>query len=146
MGLAAAKRQWPVWAPSPFADRPPPRVAGSAWRISYIGHASLLIQTSGLNILIDPVWSQRCSPVSFAGPKRVNDPGIPFDALPPIDIVLVSHNHYDHLDAATLSRLATSPHRPRVVTPLGNDTIMRAHERRSRRSLRLAPGWCSGPA
>ena len=122
-----AKTQWPAWAPSPFADRPPARVAGSAWRISYVGHASLLIQTAGLNLLIDPVWSERASPFSFAGPKRVNDPGVAFDALPAIDAVLVSHNHYDHLDVATLARLAAA-HRPRVVTPLGNDTVMRAHD------------------
>jgi L-ascorbate metabolism protein UlaG (beta-lactamase superfamily) len=121
------KAAWPAWAPSPHADRPPPRVAGSAWRISYVGHASLLLQTAGLNLLIDPVWSERASPVTFAEPKRVNDPGIAFAALPPIDAVLVSHNHYDHFDAATLSRLAAA-HRPRVVTPLGNDTIMRAHD------------------
>ena len=92
-----------------------------------MGHASLLLQTAGLNILIDPVWSERVSPVSFAGPKRVNDPGIAFEALPPIDVVLVSHCHYDHLDVETLSRLAAA-HRPRVITPLGNDTIMQAHD------------------
>jgi L-ascorbate metabolism protein UlaG (beta-lactamase superfamily) len=121
------KTSWPERAPSPYSDRPPQRVAGSEWRISYIGHASLLIQTAGLNILIDPVWSERASPVSFAGPKRVNDPGVAFDALPPIDVVLVSHCHYDHLDVETLSRLAAA-HRPRVVTPLGNDTIMKSHD------------------
>jgi L-ascorbate metabolism protein UlaG (beta-lactamase superfamily) len=125
--MANGKVPWPAWAPSPFADRPPARVAGSAWRISYVGHASLLIQTAGLNLLIDPVWSERASPFSFAGPKRVNDPGIAFDALPAIDAVLVSHNHYDHLDVATLARLAAA-YRPRVVTPLGNDSIMRAHD------------------
>jgi L-ascorbate metabolism protein UlaG (beta-lactamase superfamily) len=121
------KAKWPAWAPSPYADRPPARVEGSAWRICYVGHASLLIQTAGLNMLLDPVWSQRASPFRFAGPKRVNDPGIAFEALPPIDVVLVSHGHYDHLDLATLSRLAAA-HRPRVVTPLGNDAIMRAHD------------------
>jgi len=127
--MANDKVPWPAWAPSPFADRPPGRVTGSAWRIAYIGHASLLLQTAGLNLLIDPVWSERASPFTFAGPKRVNDPGIAFDALPAIDAVLVSHNHYDHLDVATLARLAAA-HRPRVVTPLGNDTIMRAHDAR----------------
>ena len=121
------RKQWPDWAPSPYSDRPPERVAGPEWRISYVGHASLLIQTAGLNMLIDPVWSERVSPVSFAGPKRHNDPGIPFEALPPIDVVLVSHCHYDHLDVATLSRLHAA-HRPRVITPLGNDTIMRDHD------------------
>src|SRR5215475_8574037 len=123
---APGKVPWPAWAPSPYADRPPARVAGAAWRISYVGHASLLLQTAGLNVLIDPVWSERASPVSFAGPKRVNDPGIAFEALPPIDVVLVSHCHYDHLDLPTLNRLAAT-HGPRVITPLGNDTIMHRH-------------------
>jgi L-ascorbate metabolism protein UlaG (beta-lactamase superfamily) len=120
------RTEWPDWAPSPFSDRPPRRVDDNTWRISYVGHASLLIQAAGLNILTNPVWSQRASPVSFAGPKRVNDPGIAFDTLPPINVVLVSHNHYDHLDATTLIGLST-PHRPRVIAPLGNDTIIRSY-------------------
>jgi L-ascorbate metabolism protein UlaG (beta-lactamase superfamily) len=124
---SGGREKWPEWVPSPYADRPPARVEGPEWRISYVGHASLLLQTAGRNILIDPVWSERVSPVSFGGPKRVNDPGIAFDALPPIDVVLVSHCHYDHLDAETLSRLAAT-HRPRVLTPLGNDTIMKTHD------------------
>jgi L-ascorbate metabolism protein UlaG (beta-lactamase superfamily) len=78
-------------------------------------------------VLLDPVWSERASPFRFAGPKRVNDPGIAFADLPPIDVVLVSHAHYDHLDLATLSRLA-AVHRPRVIAPFGNDTIMRNHD------------------
>ena len=118
------KAKWPVWAPSPYSDRPPARVEGSIWRISYIGHASFLIQTAGLNILLDPVWSKRASPSRFIGPKRVNDPGIAFADLPPIDAVLVSHGHYDHLDVRTLSRIAAA-HRARVITTLGNDVIMR---------------------
>jgi L-ascorbate metabolism protein UlaG (beta-lactamase superfamily) len=121
------KAKWPAWAPSPYADRPPARVEGAACRISYVGHASWLIQTGGLNMLLDPVWSERASPFRFAGPKRVNDPGIAFADLPPIDVVMVSHAHYDHLDLATLSRLAAA-HRPRVIAPLGNDTIMRNHD------------------
>ena len=108
----APKAKWPVWAPSPYVDRPPTRVEGTALRISYVGHASMLIQTAGLNILLDPVWSKRASPFHFAGPKRVNNPGIVFADLPPIDVVLVSHGHYDHLDLATLSRLA-AVHHPR---------------------------------
>ena len=120
--------KWPDWAPSPYADRPPARVEGRAVRISYIGHASFLIQTAGHNVLLDPVWSQRASPFRRAGPKRVNDPGIAFVDLPPIDAVLVSHGHYDHLDVATLSRIAAG-HRARIITPLGNDTIMRDHDR-----------------
>jgi len=115
---------WPDWVPSPFADTPPPRVDGSKVRFSFVGHASWLIQTAGLNILVDPVWSERASPFSFAGPKRHNDPGIAFDKLPKIDIVLVWHGHYDHLDVATLSKLAAK-HAPRVITPLGNDVTMK---------------------
>jgi L-ascorbate metabolism protein UlaG (beta-lactamase superfamily) len=122
------RAKWPVWAPSPYADRPPTRVYGEGWRISYVGHASFLIQTAGLNILLDPVWSKRASPSRFVGPKRVNDPGITFTGLPPIDVVLVSHGHYDHLDVRTLSRIAAA-HRARVITPLGNDVIMRNFDR-----------------
>src|ERR1700749_4187444 len=114
---------WPDWAPSPYADTPPPKVEGSKVRFSFIGHASWLIQTAGLNILVDPVWSERASPFSFAGPKRHNDPGIAFEKLPKIDIVLVSHGHYDHLDLATLSKLSAK-FAPRVITPLGNDITM----------------------
>lgn len=116
---------WPERAPSPFSDTPPARVDGGRARLSYVGHASWLIQAGGLNILVDPVWSERASPVAFAGPKRVNDPGIEFAALPPVDAVLVSHGHYDHLDVATLSRLAAR-FSPRVITPLGNDVVMRS--------------------
>ena len=121
------RAKWPVWAPSPYVDRPPTQVKGESWRISYVGHASWLVQTAGLNLLLDPVWSRRASPFRMVGPRRVNDPGIAFANLPPIDAVLVSHAHYDHLDLPTLSRLAAA-HRARVITPLGNDTIMRNHD------------------
>ncbi len=121
------KAKWPERVENTHADVPPQRVTGARLRVSFVGHATVLLQTGGRNILIDPVWSERVSPVSFAGPKRVRDPGIAFDKLPPIDVVLISHCHYDHLDAATLSRLA-AVHRPRVIAPLGNDTIVRAHD------------------
>jgi len=124
--LSRSAAKWPKRAPSAFSDKPPTRVEKGI-RVSYVGHATVLIQTAGLNLLTDPVWSDRASPVSFAGPKRVNDPGIDFNSLPPIDIVLVTHCHYDHLDVETLSRL-TAAHRPRVITPLGNDVIMRAYD------------------
>jgi L-ascorbate metabolism protein UlaG (beta-lactamase superfamily) len=122
-----ARAAWAGPAPSSFVDTPPARVDGKALRVSFVGHASVLLQTGGLNILIDPVWSERVSPFDFVGPKRVNDPGIALDALPKIDVILVSHNHYDHLDIATLSRLAVV-HRARIITPLGNDTVMQAHD------------------
>jgi L-ascorbate metabolism protein UlaG (beta-lactamase superfamily) len=124
--LSGSGTKWPASVPSQYTDHPPARVM-SGIRVSFIGHASVLIQTGGVNFLFDPVWSERASPFIFAGPKRVNDPGVPFDALPPIDFVFVTHCHYDHLDVATLSNLA-STHKPRVITPLGNDTIMHAHD------------------
>jgi L-ascorbate metabolism protein UlaG (beta-lactamase superfamily) len=123
-GRDRQRKTWPKWVPSPHADTPPARVDGEQVRLSFIGHASWLIQTSGLNILVDPVWSVRASPVGWAGPKRRNDPGIDFDLLPAIDVVLVSHGHYDHLDVATLSRLAAR-FSARMITPLGNDIAMR---------------------
>jgi L-ascorbate metabolism protein UlaG (beta-lactamase superfamily) len=123
-GRDRQRKTWPKWVPSPHADTPPARVDGEQVRLSVIGHASWLIQTSGLNILVDPVWSVRASPVGWAGPKRRNDPGIDFDLLPAIDVVLVSHGHYDHLDVATLSRLAAR-FSARMITPLGNDIAMR---------------------
>lgn len=118
------RAKWPAWAPSPHADTPPSRVDGEGVRLSFVGHASWLIQTARLNILVDPVWSERVSPVKYAGPRRHNDPGIAFEALPGIDTVLVSHGHYDHLDLATLSKLAEK-FSPDVITPLGNDLTMR---------------------
>ena len=124
-GSGRQRQAWPDWVPSPYADTPPPRVTGGKVRLSFVGHASWLIQAASHNILIDPIWSERASPFSFAGPKRHNDPGIAFDALPPIDTVLVSHGHYDHLDVATLSRLQAK-FAPRIITPLGNDVTMRA--------------------
>jgi L-ascorbate metabolism protein UlaG (beta-lactamase superfamily) len=116
---------WPASFPSPFAaDRPPARIDGDAVRVTHIGHASLLLQTRGRNILIDPVWAERASPFSFIGPRRVNPPGVAFADLPKIDAVLVTHNHYDHMDVGTIGRL-WQRFRPRIVTPLGNDTILK---------------------
>ncbi|RGP38552.1 hypothetical protein D1012_06390 [Pseudotabrizicola alkalilacus] len=93
--------------------------------ITMVGHATLLIQTAGLNILTDPVWSDRASPLAFAGPKRVAAPGIAFADLPRIDAILLSHNHYDHLDLTTLASLHAA-HAPQIITPLGNDAIIRS--------------------
>jgi L-ascorbate metabolism protein UlaG (beta-lactamase superfamily) len=122
--LSGGKVAWPEAVPSPFPpDRPPPRVAGAA-RIAFAGHASFLVQAGGLNILTDPVWSERASPFGFTGPRRYNPPGIAFDDLPRIDAVLLSHSHYDHMDMETLGRLWARD-RPRIVTPLGNDAILR---------------------
>jgi N-acyl-phosphatidylethanolamine-hydrolysing phospholipase D len=86
--------------------------------LTWVGHATLLIQLDGVNVLTDPQWSERASPVSFAGPKRVTPPGLRFEDLPPVHVVLISHDHFDHLDEATVRRLAAT-HRPRFYVPLG---------------------------
>lgn len=123
--FATPSARWPKTFASPHAfDRPPAGVDGEDVRVSFIGHASFLIQGAGHTILIDPVYSERTSPVQFAGPKRVNAPGVSFDMLPKVDAVIVTHNHYDHMDMPTLARLWRRD-RPRFVTPLGNDTLLR---------------------
>lgn len=86
--------------------------------VTWVGHSTLLIQLDGVNFLTDPQWSDRASPVSFAGPKRITPPGVPFEALPPIHFVVISHDHYDHLDRPTVKRLAET-HRPVFLVPLG---------------------------
>jgi L-ascorbate metabolism protein UlaG (beta-lactamase superfamily) len=118
---------WPAWpehVESEPGPRPVEREARGAVRVTLVNHATFLIQMDGLNILTDPMWSERCSPVSWAGPKRHRSPGIRFEDLPPIDAVLVSHNHYDHLDLPTLERLA-SRFKPRALTPFGNGDLLR---------------------
>lgn len=124
--FTATSFPWPDKVPNNQFDLPPARVMGSELRVSYVGHVTFLIQTNGLNILTDPVWSDRASPVSFTGPKRVTDPGIKFENLPPIDIIWVSHNHYDHLDLVTIDSL-WKKHKLRIITPLGNDAIIKAY-------------------
>lgn len=120
---SAPDNGWPA-AVAVTPVTPAARVAGL--RVTMVGHATLLIQIAGLNILTDPVWSDRASPVAFAGPRRVTAPGIELDALPPIDAILLSHNHYDHLDIASLRALHRR-HDPLIVTPLGNDAIIHRH-------------------
>ena len=105
---------------------PAERIEGAALVVTVIGHVTMLVQTQGLNILTDPVWSDRASPFQWAGPKRVRAPGVAFDDLPRIDVVLLSHNHYDHLDMATLKRLWARD-RPRIVTPIGNAALLERH-------------------
>ncbi len=94
------------------------RANRGAVTVTWVGHSTLLVQLDGVNILTDPHWSDRASPVSFAGPRRVSAPGLRFEDLPPIHVVVISHDHYDHLDEATVKRLVAA-HRPRFIVPLG---------------------------
>lgn len=94
------------------------RANGHHPTITWVGHATFLIQLDGVNILTDPNWSDRIGPVSFLGPRRLVPPGLRFEDLPPIDAVVISHDHYDHLDAPTVEHLARQYH-PRFFVPLG---------------------------
>ena len=100
------------------------RVVGSELVVTFINHSTVLIQTESLNILTDPVWSKYASPVSFMGPKRYASPGLALEDLPPIDIILLSHNHYDHLDLATMKKLSKI-HKPRIYSHLGNAAYLK---------------------
>ena len=93
--------------------------------VTWVGHATLLVQMDHVAFLSDPIWSGRPSPVSFAGPRRFVPPGIALEDLPPIDFVIVSHNHYDHLDLPTLSALAERDPETRFFVPLANAKLLR---------------------
>ena len=117
---------WPEWLANPVPSAIPDRVEAGI-RATYINHATILIQVDGLNILTDPIWSERASPITFAGPKRIRAPGIELSDLPEIDLVLISHNHYDHLDTATLRQLRQQQSKePIIVSGLGNAALLRS--------------------
>ncbi|PWU04279.1 MAG: hydrolase [Verrucomicrobia bacterium] len=116
--------KWPKWVQNRHPYQPP-NLKENEVAISFIYHASFLIQTMNLNILIDPIYSKRASPVSFLGPKRIRLPGVPYSTLPPIHLVLLSHNHYDHLDIPTLNLLKKT-HNPLFITGLGNKKFLKS--------------------
>ena len=108
-----------VWVKRPVTKtKPADRVEGAKIVATFVNHATVLIQTEGLNIITDPIWAERASPFSFIGPTRYREPGIAFDDLPRIDIVLLSHNHYDHLDLVALRSLQKR-FSPQIFVPLG---------------------------
>jgi N-acyl-phosphatidylethanolamine-hydrolysing phospholipase D len=96
-----------------------PRATPDALTVTWVGHSTLLIQIGGLNVLTDPMWSERASPIAFMGPRRWMKPAVAFSALPPIDVVLLSHNHYDHFDVTTLRHLAVDHPDASWIVPLG---------------------------
>jgi L-ascorbate metabolism protein UlaG (beta-lactamase superfamily) len=110
---------WPInLAPSSNQSLPTPTEGNSL--VTFINHSCTLVQTGKINILTDPHFSDRASPVSWAGPFRVNPPGIAYDTLPHIDVVIISHDHYDHMDKKTLKML-NQDHKPLFLVGLGND-------------------------
>ena len=112
--------KWPKKVENHPAPRLDLKLEKNQVAVTFVNHATTLLQINGHNILTDPVWSRRVSPLSFAGPKRVREPGISLEQLPKIDVVVVSHNHYDHLDTATLKWLIDK-FQPLIVVPLGNE-------------------------
>ena len=121
--LATPKTRWP--SEVQVQPRRPPILGEPEIVVTFVGHSTFLIQTAGINVLIDPVYADRASPLSFAGPRRARLPGVRFDDLPPTSLVLLSHNHYDHCDLGTLRRLEQRFH-PMAVTPPGNGRLLRA--------------------
>jgi L-ascorbate metabolism protein UlaG (beta-lactamase superfamily) len=121
--LLEHRTPWPAHIDEP--PRRPPGLDGAVAVVTFIGHSTFLIQTAAANILTDPMYSRRAGPLNLVGPRRVRQPAVPFDDLPPISMVLLSHNHYDHCDLRTLGMLAER-FDPVVVTPLGNGALVRS--------------------
>ncbi len=121
--LLTPRTRWP--SRIPVEPRRLPNIGPDDVVVTFVGHATFLIQAAATNLLIDPVYSERASPVSFAGPRRVRAPGVRFDDLPAISLVLVSHNHYDHCDLGTL-RALDRRFQPRLVAPIGNRRLLRS--------------------
>jgi L-ascorbate metabolism protein UlaG (beta-lactamase superfamily) len=122
--LSGKSKKWNKKVSLTLIDIPPHHVTGHQLRISFVGHSTMLIQTESINILTDPIWSKRASPFKWFGPKRFSKPGIRFEDLPKIDVILISHNHYDHLDLITIQKLWLRDN-PRIIAPLGNDAIIK---------------------
>ncbi len=113
---------WPRRTPAIIV----PRAKTGYHSVTWVGHATVLLQLGTLNVLTDPVWGQRASPFPWIGPRRLTSPGVDFDALPPIDAVLLSHNHYDHLDAPTVRRIAKQFPAANWLCPLGVGELLRS--------------------
>lgn len=109
---------WPEWVNDTPQSPPVANVKEGELRVTYVNHATVLIQMDGINILTDPIWSEHAGPVSWIGSKRVRFPGIKMEKLPKIDIVMISHDHYDHLDISSLKQIIKNYH-PVILTGLG---------------------------
>jgi L-ascorbate metabolism protein UlaG (beta-lactamase superfamily) len=117
---------WPGAAPAQPGPRPPERVGRGELRVTFINHATVLIQIDGVNVLTDPIWGDIAGPTFYIGRERKRQPGLRFQDLPPIDAVLISHDHYDHLDMGTLQSLQAA-HHPRIFAGLGQAALLAQH-------------------
>ena len=126
------KKDWPKWIESTPQKIPKkiqqPGQSDDKISVTFINHSTLLIQVDGINILTDPIFTQRTSSLSWIGPKRVRNPGVNLADLPPIDIIIVSHNHYDHLDIESLQLLQAQHPKgrpPLILSGLGNELLFK---------------------
>lgn len=142
--FTANRTAWPASVPNPPYPAPPPAAEDGELAATFIGHASFLVQLAGINLLTDPVFSERVSPVRWAGPKRVRAPALFFDDLPPIHVVLVSHNHFDHMDLVTLRRV-DERWGPQIVTGLGNGRYLARQGLKRAVELDWWQSWSPGP-
>ena len=123
--LLDGRSKWPKSVPNVAVPKLNEKLASNHVAVTFVNHATFLLQISGLNILTDPVWSRRVSPFRWLGPARVREPGIAFDELPNIGLILLTHNHYDHMDLDTLTRL-NQRFAPTVLVSTGNKTLLRS--------------------
>ena len=118
-------KPWPKQVQNTVKPQLPSFIASDEVYATFVNHATMLLQLEKFNILTDPIFSKVAGPYSLFGPKRVRPPGIPYEDLPKIDVVLISHNHYDHLDIPTIQALWRTDH-PLFVVPLGNGELIRS--------------------
>jgi L-ascorbate metabolism protein UlaG (beta-lactamase superfamily) len=123
--LLEKRSKWPKFVSNTAVPKLNEKLGPSNVAITFVNHATFLIQFDGMNILTDPVWCRRVSPFRWLGPARVRMPGVDFQQLPNIDLILLSHNHYDHLDVDTLSKLHQR-FSPTVLVPIGNKKLLRS--------------------
>lgn len=123
--LLEKRSKWPKSVPTTAVPKLHEKLSPKDVAVTFVNHATFLLQLSGLNILTDPVWARRVSPFNWLGPARVRKPGIAFNELPNIDVILLTHNHYDHLDVDTLKRL-NQRFTPTVLVATGNKKLLRS--------------------
>ncbi len=123
MWCTTPKATWPKFVANTATPNLPPDLEINQIAVTFVNHVTFLLQLPGLNILTDPHWSKRCSPLSWFGPQRVRKPGIEIDALPEIDLILISHNHYDHLDQNTLKTI-NKKFAPKIFVPKGDSRVL----------------------